>query len=50
MKTDVVQIRISPELKAQLRAAAEEENRTVSSYIETLIKKDLAAKATEKED
>lgn len=41
-KTDRIQIRISPELKAKLQALAEAENRTVSNYIESLIIRELA--------
>lgn len=37
-KTDRLVIRITPELKAQLQAAAEAENRTITNYIENLIK------------
>ena len=37
-KTERLQIRISPELKEQLQAMADAENRTISNYIENLIK------------
>lgn len=37
-KTERLQIRITPELKAQLQKMAESEGRTVSNYIEQLIK------------
>ena len=40
-KTERLQIRISPELKAQLQALAEAEGRTVSNYVEWLIKQAL---------
>lgn len=40
-KTERIDIRISPELKAKLQQAADEENRTVSNYIINLIQKDL---------
>lgn len=40
-KTDRLVIRITPELKAQLQAAAEAENRTITNYIENLIKQAL---------
>ena len=43
-KTERLQIRISPELKAQLQALADAENRTISNYIENLIRKDLEKK------
>ncbi len=41
-KTERIQIRISPELKQQLQRLAEAENRTVSNYIENLIREKLA--------
>ena len=37
-KTERLQIRICPELKAQLQKLAEADGRTVSNYIEQLIK------------
>lgn len=37
-KTDRLVIRITPELKSQLQAAAEADGRNVSNYIEKLIK------------
>jgi predicted DNA-binding protein len=37
-KTERLQIRISPELKAQLQALAEADGRTLSNYVEQLIK------------
>lgn len=37
-KTERLQIRITPELKAQLQQLAEADGRTVSNYIEQLIK------------
>ena len=40
-KTERIDIRISPELKAKLQQAAAEEDRTVSNYIVNLIRKDL---------
>lgn len=36
-KTERLQIRIEPELKAKLQELAEAENRTVSNYVENLI-------------
>jgi predicted DNA-binding protein len=41
-KTERLNIRISPELKEQLQRLAEAEGRTVSNYIETLIREKLA--------
>lgn len=46
MRTELIQIRTTPELKAAIRAAAEAEGRTVTNYIEWLIKKDLKQKET----
>ena len=37
-KTERLQIRISPELKAELQKMADADGRTVSNYIEQLIK------------
>lgn len=37
-KTERIYIRITPELKAQLQAAAAAENRSITNYIEKLIK------------
>lgn len=38
-KTCSLTIRLTPELKEQLQRAAEAENRTVSNFLESLIKK-----------
>lgn len=38
MNTERLDIRIAPDLKAQLQAAAEADGRSVSNYIEKLIK------------
>lgn len=46
MKTERLQIRISQELKAQLQALAEADGRTVSNYIENLIRLQIAKKET----
>ena len=40
-KTERLQIRISPEFKTALQRLAEAENRTVSNYIENLIREKL---------
>lgn len=37
-KTERLQIRITPELKAQLQRLAEADGRTLSNYVEMLIK------------
>lgn len=41
MKTEQLHIRITPELKEKLQAAAEAENRTISNYIVTLIEREM---------
>lgn len=41
MKTERIDIRISPELKEQIRQAAERENRSISNFIEAIIKREL---------
>lgn len=43
-KTERLQIRITPEMKEQLQELAAAENRTVSNYIECLVKRELEAK------
>lgn len=45
MKTERLHLRISPELKEKLQAAAEAENRTVSNYVEKLLKEAVKEKA-----
>lgn len=44
IKTDMLKVRITPDLKAKIQAAAEVENRTVSGYIVNLIMRDIAKK------
>ena len=44
-KTERLEIRLAPELKEQLQAAAEAENRTISNYVENLIKQALKKEA-----
>lgn len=41
MKTEIINIRISPDLKAQAQQLAESESRSLSNLIEHLIKKAL---------
>ena len=41
VKTERLQIRISPELKQQLQRLAEAEGRTVSNYVEMLIRREI---------
>lgn len=41
-KSEVIRLRVTPEFKAQIQAAAEAENRTVSNYIERLVKEAFA--------
>lgn len=40
-KTERIYIRLTPELKEQLRIAAKAENRSLTNYIENLIKQAL---------
>lgn len=40
-KTERIQLRITPELKEQLQAAADTENRTITNFLENLIKQAL---------
>lgn len=42
-KTDVIRMRIDPELKAALAEAADKDGRTMSNYLEQLIKRALEA-------
>lgn len=44
IKTDMLKVRITPDLKAKIQAAAEAENRTVSGYIVNLIMRDIVKK------
>ena len=44
MKTERLQIRVTPELKAQLQKLADADGRNVSNYVELLIKKELQSK------
>lgn len=43
-KTEQIQIRVTPELKAAIQAAAEEENRTISNFIITVVKEAIEKK------
>ena len=43
-KTDMLKVRITPDLKAKIHAAADADNRTVSGYIVNLIMRDIAKK------
>ena len=43
-KSERIYIRITPEFKEQLQKAAESENRTVTNYIEHLIKQAISQK------
>lgn len=45
MKTEVIRLRVTPELKEAISKLAKKENRTMSNYIENLI-----IKATEREE
>lgn len=44
IKTDMLKVRITPDLKAKIQAAADADNRTVSGYIVNLIMWDIAKK------
>lgn len=44
-KTERLEIRLTPELKEQLQAAAEAQNRTITNYVENLIKLALEKEA-----
>ena len=44
VKTDMLKVRITPDLKAKIQAAADADNRTVSGYIVNLIMRDTAKK------
>ena len=45
IKTDMLKVRITPELKAKIQAAADADNRTVSGYIINLIMRDIDKKS-----
>ena len=45
VKTDMLKVRITPELKAKIQAAADADNRTVSGYIINLIMRDIDKKS-----
>ena len=45
IKTDMLKVRITPELKAKIQAAADTDNRTVSGYIINLIMRDIDKKS-----
>ena len=40
-KTERLQLRITPELKEKLQVLADAENRTITNYVENLIKKEI---------
>lgn len=43
-KTELIQIRVSPDLKEKIKAAADADNRSVSGYVMNLIKQDIEGK------
>lgn len=47
-KTERIYIRLTPEMKAKMQAAAEAENRTISNYVERLVEKDIEEKESQK--
>ena len=50
MKSEVLRLRIAPDLKEKVFAQAEAENRTVSNWVENLIRKELGKEYRRKED
>lgn len=44
MKNDRLSVRMAPETKAQLKKLAESEGRTVTNYLEALIKREMESK------
>lgn len=49
-KNEMLHIRVPAELKAQLKAIAEVQNRTVTNLIETVLKHYVSGEANQKED
>lgn len=47
MKTERIHLRVTPELKSKLQDLADAENRTISNYIENLIKQEIEKKGAE---
>ena len=45
VKTDMLKVRITPDLKAKIQAAADADNRTVSGYIVNLIMREIDKKS-----
>lgn len=43
-RSEYINVRVDSETKAKLKAAAASENRTVTNYVENLIKKNLECK------
>lgn len=43
-KTERLQLRITPKLKDEIQKLADAENRTITNYIETLLKKEIEKK------
>nr|DAM28745.1 MAG TPA: hypothetical protein [Caudoviricetes sp.] len=48
-KSEVVRLRITPELKARLQAAAAADGRTMSNYIERLLVQALQGSSSDKQ-
>lgn len=44
IKTEILRMRITPELKAAIATAAEKEGRSMSNYLEWIIRKELGRK------
>lgn len=49
-KSEVVRLRITPELKARLQAAAAADGRTMSNYIERLLMQALPESGSDKQE
>ena len=47
MKTERIYLRVTPELKSKLQDLADAENRTISNYIENLIKQEIEKKGAD---
>lgn len=48
-KTEMIALKVTPSFKAMAKANAEEEGRTLSNYIEWLIKNDSKQRAKEED-
>lgn len=46
-KTEVIRLRVTPELKQQVETAAKAENRSITNFVENLILRGLEERANE---